>query len=342
MLIELAVGGWAVAAAGFAAARLAQRRENRRAVLRRIVDRVEGQLQATWSGDEVRGVWAGRAIRLRLATRLRLGRVPWRRRLEARLLSEHYPLALELELRHAPEVRLRIRRDQGLAALEKRLGLARDVDVSGGDSFDAQFLVEAEDAPATSPLAAEEVRRVVRALLGRWELDEVALRQGRLHLRGRPTRVGAIELQALLEAAETLAREFDRAPAPAIHLAPRFAWIGGADRAPRCPYCHELLEDGSPAAERLAAEPLRLQCETPLLACDRCGTLLHRECFQENRGCPLLGCGGRGWGPAWQPAPPAEKARPPAAEEPELAVPPDEEGDPVTPGLELRVPPDEA
>lgn len=337
MLIELAVGG-ALAAAGLALGR-AQARENRRAVLRRILERVEGELETAFFADGVRGVHAGRPFRLRLATRTRLGRVPWRRRKAATLLSESYPLELELELLHAPPVQLRIRRDEGLAALEKRLGLARDVEVSGGDSFDQRFLVEAEALPDASALASEEVREVVRRLLGRWELEEVALQKGRLRVRGQPSRVGPLELHALLDAVETLARAFDRRPAPVIHLQPRYEWIGGPDRAARCPYCHERLEETSPASQRVEEAELRLAAETPLIACDRCGTLMHRECFAENHGCPLLGCGGRGWGPAGTPRPAHDKG---AAEalEPELAVPPDAEASPPDPAPPDPAPPD--
>ena len=31
-----------------------------------------------------------------------------------------------------------------------------------------------------------------------------------------------------------------------------------------------------------------------LSACGECGTVLHSECHEENGGCPILGCGGRG------------------------------------------------
>lgn len=323
MIVELLVGGGA-AALGLAALR-AQARENRRAILRRIVERVEGELVSGWGADEVRGVHAERPFRLRLATGHSFG---WRR-LDRGLITEVYPLEVRLELLHARSFALRIRRDRGLAALEKRLGLARDVEVSGGDAFDQRFLVEAE-LPAASPLASAEVRELVGRLLGVFELDEVRLGRGLLCVRGRPSHVGPLDLHVLLDALEALARAFDRRPAPPVLVSPRFVWIGGADRAPRCPYCHEVLEE-APAPAEPGAE-LRLASETPLVACERCGTLLHRECFQDNHGCPLLGCGGRGYGPVGSPALPEGKAL-----EVELELPPDEAGDEV----ELALPPEE-
>lgn len=247
-----------------------QRTQNRRAVLRRVLERIQGRLvpgpQLSFS-DEVEGEHLGRPLRLRLSSRLGPG--------------DRYPLEAILGLRNAPAVRLRIRREEGLAAVEKALGLVRDVEVAGGGVFDRHYLVEADAAPAEAPLADEAVRAAVHSLLTRWDLDELELRDGRLLVRGASRRsMGARLIHELLDALDVLAHAYDRRPALEIGLHARFVWTGGDDARPRCPYCHEAFAD-----------------RVGLVACGGCSTLLHQDCHEENGGCPILGCGGRTWEP---------------------------------------------
>ena len=247
-----------------------QRTQNRRAVLRRVLERIRGTLlpgpQLAFS-DVVEGEHLGRPLRLRLSTRFGPG--------------ERYPLEATLGLHHAPAVRLRIRREEGLAAVEKALGLVRDVEVAGGGVFDRRYLVEADAAPAEAPLADQAVRAAVHALLTRWDLDELELRDGRLRVRGASRRsMGARLIHELLDALGVLAHAYDRRPALEIGLQARFVWTGGEDARPRCPYCHDVFAD-----------------KVGLVACSGCSTLLHQECHEENGGCPILGCGGRTWEP---------------------------------------------
>lgn len=253
---------------------LLRARENRRAILERMLGRVAGALRHGAFSDTVEGKHAGRPFRLTLGTRLGLGR----RKLGAPLLPELYPIRVDVSLVHAPPVRLRVRRDQGLAAVEKALGLVRDVEVAGGARFDRDFVVEAGDAPAATPLASERVRGAVEALLRRWPLDEVSIQSGRIRVRGNPDTVGGRELDQLLEALDVLARAYDRRPGAELgdELSGVFVWVGGGDAQARCPYCHDGLA-GS------------LQ----LVSCQDCKTLLHADCHEENHGCPILGCGGR-------------------------------------------------
>jgi hypothetical protein len=254
---------------------LLRARENRRAILERLLTRVEGELHGGVLSDVVDGRHEGRPFRLRLGTRLGLGR----RRLGESLTPELYPIRVDVALTHAPSVRLRVRRDQGLASVEKTLGLVRDVEVAGGERFDRDFVVEASDGPAATPLASKRVRDAVEALLRRWPLDEVSIRNGRIRVRGNPDTVGGRELDQLLEAIDVLARAYDRRPGEELgaELKGVFVWVGGGDAQARCPYCHDALA-GS------------LQ----LVSCAECKTLLHAECHEENKGCPILGCGGRG------------------------------------------------
>ncbi|MCO5172310.1 MAG: PHD finger domain-containing protein [Planctomycetes bacterium] len=261
--------------------------ESRRAILRRMLERVDGELLPGGREDAVVGRHEGRPLRLRLRGGWGRGRG-----LTGGLLTRVYPLHVELDLLHAPAIRLRIRRDEGLAAVEKALGLVRDVEVAGGDRFDRAYLVEAEGDTA-SPLASRPVREAVEQLLRRWPLHEVALREGKLVVRGAPDTVGLRELGELLLALDVLARAYDRRPGEGAGLAGRFLWVGGGDVQPRCPFCHDAIDGG-----------------LDLVACGACRTVLHAECHEENRGCPILGCGGRGAdGARW-----AGSAKPPEAE----------------------------
>jgi hypothetical protein len=263
--------------------------ENRRAILERILGRIEGTLRSGWWRDAVTGTHEGRPFRLQLSTGLGVGR---RRNLGEPLVGRRYPIAVQVHLLHAPDVRLRIRPDQGLAALEKSLGLVRDVEIAGGARFDGKFVVEADGATATTPLASKHVRDAVEDLLRGWPLDEVAIRDGKLIVRGRPDTLGARELRSLLHALDVLAHAYDRRPADDLGLAGVFVWVGGRDPSARCPYCHDAIQGSA-----------------QLVSCAGCRTVLHRECHEENHGCPILGCGARG----------AEWTRPPALDKGALA-----------------------
>lgn len=266
-LLALALGVAVPAAA--AAAWVAQARENRRAILRRILGRVDGTLVGGTFTDEVVGTQDGRAFHLRLGTRKSAlgGR--------GQTFADVYPIVVELALAHAPPVKLRVRRDAGLARVEKALGLVEDVEVAGGAKFDETFLVEVDGQPAA--LSAREVRQAIEELLGRWALDELVVADGKLVARGAPELVGQKQLQGLLTALEVLAHAFDRRPAIEIGIRSShgFAWIGGAGSNARCPFCHDGLEG-------------------QLVECERCHTLMHGDCHEENAGCPIIGCGARG------------------------------------------------
>jgi hypothetical protein len=241
---------------------------NRRQILRRILEQVAGEFTPN-SGllsDEVVGHYQGRDLDLRVSTRP--GAFPPR---------ASYPLTARLWLHHAPSISLRIRHDRGLAAFEKSAGLVRDLEVAGGGKFDKTYLVEAPDAPAHGPLADAEVRRAVDELLFRWDMDEVRIKDGVLTVRGDSRRLGQNMLRGLLAELNVLAHAYDRRPALNVGVQERFFWIGGSDTAPRCPYCHDALET-----------------DVDVSSCGGCQTMIHSDCFAENAGCPILGCGGRG------------------------------------------------
>ncbi len=271
--------------AAFVAGWVRQARENRRAILSRILGRVDGQLVGGLRGDTVVGRHGGRDFRLRLSSSKRFR--PFKLGSTGSTFADIHPIVVELALHHPPPVRIRVRRDAGLASVEKALGLANDVVVAGGGAFDRRLVVEVQlpdgSQLAETPLADRDVRTAIEELLGRWRLDEVRIEAGRLVARGAPELLGATQLQGLLTALDLLAHAFDRRPALELGLElnlgldDQFVWAGGADATARCPFCKDGL--GAPAE---------------LVSCERCRTLLHAECHQENHGCPIFGCGERG------------------------------------------------
>lgn len=248
-----------------AAGWLNQARVNRRVILRQFVPLLDrSEMTGTALGDTVSGSRGGRAVTLELRV------VPWT------LGGNRYPVRAELELHNAPEVRVRVRVDRGLAAVEKALGRADDVEVAGGGNFDRRYLVETdEDVPDQGGLADEEVRRAIDTLLSRWQLDEVRIEAGRLFAYGASPLLSKMMLVDLLVTLELLAHAYDRRPVPIVRSRPSFAWVGGPDAEARCPFCHDVLGD------------------VDVAACDGCATLIHAECHAENGGCPILGCGAR-------------------------------------------------
>ncbi len=245
---------------------LNQARENRRAVLMRLEPALErGLLQRPSPGlwtDVLEGRRADRPVRIEVSSLASM---------------ERHRIEATLDLRHAPPVRLRIRRDAGWAALQKWLGLVEDVEVAQGDRFDRRYLVEVSHHDAgEGPLADRQARERIHTLLTRWRLDEVAIEDGVLRVSGATDLLGRALIHDLLDALEVLAHGYDRRPVIRIDAPDRYAWIGGQDSAARCPYCHDALHS-----------------EVDLAACEDCGTLLHGECHAEHGSCPILGCTGR-------------------------------------------------
>jgi hypothetical protein len=256
--VSLVAVGWAT-----------QARANRRALLSRAMEHVDGRYGEALSPfhDTVLGRSGDRFLELTISSR------PW----SFVGKRDTYPLTAAFDLQHAPDLELRIRRDRGLAAFEKAAGLVRDVEVAGGRKFDQDYLVEANEAPAEGPLADQEVRAAVDRLLVNWDLDEIRIGNGRLVAAGDSKRLGQALLRGILVDMEVLAHAYDRRRAVAVGLTERFYWVGGCDAAPRCPFCHDTLDVGENVS-----------------SCGGCKTMIHADCFEENRGCPILGCGARG------------------------------------------------
>ncbi|MBL4850227.1 MAG: hypothetical protein JKY65_32260 [Planctomycetes bacterium] len=248
---------------------LRQAAENRTKILARVVPLLtDGALGASGiTSHLVTGSVNGRRVVIEVGYR------PF----TARGSDARYPIRARLQLRHAPNITVRIRRDAGLAALQKLTGYVTDVEVAEGDPFDEKYLVEAHSDAARAGLAARDVRSAIHRLIAFCKLDEVRLGEGWLEVRGDPSHLNTGLFLDLLETLDMLAHTYDRSPAPSIAARPVFAWKGGRDSKTRCPYCHDALEDATSEAG----------------ACHGCGTLIHTVCHEELGRCPIMGCEGR-------------------------------------------------
>lgn len=258
--------GLLVAAATLSAFVLAlflQAAQNRASVLQRVLPLVEeGKLEGELTRHLLRGRFAEREFEVEVGFRPRL-RGPSR-----------YPLRSRLALENAPDVSLRIRRDAGLAALQKLTGHAVDVEVAGGDLFDRRYLVEAPSEADRAGLAAREVRTRVHQLIAVWKLDEVRIEGPWVEVLGNSAHLDRRLFEDLLETLAILAHAYDRSPVTSVTPRPVFAWTGGEDSRARCPFCHDAL----------GSDP----CEVG--ACSGCGTLIHLDCHRELGRCAIIGC----------------------------------------------------
>ncbi len=159
--------------------------------------------------------------------------------------------------------------------LKKKLGLVREVEI-GNREFDARFLVEASNRLEV----AEALRRPVRREIGRLfdlGVDEVRLEAGRLTARAAQLRVAPVDYPDVLLRLDHIARLLDRKSLRVNVLEGDRVAAVDEHGTTRCPYCHEDVRGD----------------ELDLVACKKCATTVHDECWKENAGCPTLGCGGR-------------------------------------------------
>jgi hypothetical protein len=257
VVVALALGAIALAV-------LLQAAQNRASILQRVLPFVEeGHLEAEGLKlHRLRGSFGGRRFEVEVGFRPRV-RGPSR-----------YPIRSRLSLDNAPQISLRIRRDAGLAALQKLTGKAVDVEVAGGDGFDRKYLVEAPSDADQAGLAAKEVRTMIHRLIAVWKLDEVRIDGPWVEILGNTTHLDRRLFRDLLDTLQVLAHAYDRSLVATVTPRPVFAWTGGEDSKARCPYCHDTL----------GSEPSEVG------SCAGCGTLIHLECHQELGRCAIIGC----------------------------------------------------
>jgi hypothetical protein len=200
----------------------------------------------------------------------------------------HHWARLAVRADDAPK--LAIRRETLGDKLARKLNLApADLEI-GDPEFDAYFHVEGEGdrARAVGVLRAGLARLLFDLFAAHGGVREVSLRNGELAVVCRRevvrflglVQTGDLQLEGLtilFDLLDRAARPFDRQK---LHVkvlgGDRFAIV--ADGHTRCAYCHDAIKGD----------------ELDLVACERCSTVLHKGCLDENRRCPILGCAADG------------------------------------------------
>ncbi|MBI3724584.1 hypothetical protein HY251_11610 [bacterium] len=144
-------------------------------------------------------------------------------------------------------------------------------------SFDERFHVETGDHPRARYALAHGLRPLVERAFTQFHVMNLSLGGGVLAAEVPARRLEVEGYRPLLELLVRAAETFDRKP---IHV----RVLGGERRAlcvkggkTRCSYCHEHVAGDEP----------------DLVACEKCATVLHGDCWTDLGRCPILGCTGR-------------------------------------------------
>jgi hypothetical protein len=170
---------------------------------------------------------------------------------------------------------LRVTQETVFTKIAKAVGWKDEIEV-GDEAFDRRFLLETRDP--------ERARRALRGEL-QTEISRLfdhGVRE--LRLAGRDivaiaetTSVEPAAYADVLRCLDLMARLLE--PKKIVVRA-----LGGERRAmvdrrgrTRCPYCRSEISGE----------------EVDLVACEKCATVLHADCWRDHGGCPLLGCTGK-------------------------------------------------
>jgi hypothetical protein len=168
-----------------------------------------------------------------------------------------------------------VTREEWTTRLSKWLGLVKEVEV-GYKAFDDRFLLEAKDAQAVKALARSEFRDEIDEIFRFTGVHKLELGNGTLAVAARVGDLTPESARSLLELLVRAARTLERVPITVRILGgERRAFLGVTTHA-RCGYCHEDVTGTEP----------------DLVACDRCATVVHADCWAELGRCPVIGCPG--------------------------------------------------
>ncbi|MBI3723278.1 hypothetical protein HY251_04880 [bacterium] len=170
--------------------------------------------------------------------------------------------------------RLTITEETILTPLAKWLGIVREIEV-GDKRFDDRFLLESRSERIEKVLRPE-VRSLITRAFDEFKLRKLELDNGSLAADLTRMSLDPHEYGDLLALLDEIALAFDRTKIR-IHAlgTDRFA-LSGIGGKTRCAYCHEHVTGEEPE----------------LVACDRCHTVFHEECWAELGHCGVIGCTG--------------------------------------------------
>lgn len=148
-------------------------------------------------------------------------------------------------------------------------------DVSVGDeAFEARLKVHSPTPAAVAPSLRAEVRREILLIFDGYFARRLELGAGKLRVQIGP----AVPLQLYKDLVQHLgkvAADFDRTSLKIHVLDGERRVLSDAAGKARCAFCHEGVQGDEP----------------DLVACERCQTVVHGECWTDHGGCPLMGCG---------------------------------------------------
>jgi len=183
--------------------------------------------------------------------------------------------AVRLEVKADETPHLVITQENLFTRIGKALGWTQEIEI-GDEDFDRRFLLKTDTPLKASRLLKDlEVRRAIWWLFDHGARD-LTVDSGKIVITSHALSFDPPDYGPMLDLLDLIARRLDRKKLSVRVLGgERRALVDDSGRT-RCPYCRVLLSG----------------IEDDLVACEKCSTVLHGECWEEHGGCPLLGCGG--------------------------------------------------
>ncbi|MCO5171734.1 MAG: hypothetical protein M9894_35980 [Planctomycetes bacterium] len=169
-----------------------------------------------------------------------------------------------------------VRLEGALSRLGKRLGRREDIQ-TGDVAFDERFFLESSRPLDGRRALGRELRQSVDEAFRRFGADRLHLRPGELAVEADLTACPPGRWRELIRHLDRAAALVEVKPLRIRGLEGERDVACGVDGAARCVYCRDGLSGD----------------EDDLVACERCRTAVHAECWDEHGGCPVLGCDGR-------------------------------------------------
>jgi hypothetical protein len=120
------------------------------------------------------------------------------------------------------------------------------------------------------------LRSRIMALFERFPVESLVLGRGELVATLPLDALTKADCRKVLDLVVAAAKSVDRGALDVTILGGERRAFLGLGGKPRCGFCHEDLTGEEP----------------DLVACDRCSTVVHDECWGEHGGCPVMGCPG--------------------------------------------------
>ena len=187
-----------------------------------------------------------------------------------------YYYTVQLAVAADSDVKLEVTPEGLLAQLGSWLGLVKDVH-TGDERFDERYWIESKTEGRALRAMSSGLKPMIERLFEVRQARKLAADRGWLELTIHAGSLDPFDYRRVLQELELAARTFDRVPLEVRVLGSVRKAVRDARGGTRCAYCHDGI-DGR---------------EEGLVACERCHTVLHDECWRELAHCPLLGCAGR-------------------------------------------------